>query len=526
MQFSSTLLIALIAIAETKKYNYKQQCDSFCMRKDQSDLTEEEWSNLNNALATFKSQPAYKDLLNTISKYDTEKDIQKHLPRLRVWLAEFEKGLNSIDSTVCLPYYDWTRYYSAPQSSTACNEKYPRQPVAKPYKAASPEVIMTLQDQCKKSVTPYDDFSKQYSVYASIASTLIGSTSAEIPAEDFVNVMKWAQADYKWSDFQTHLTVFTEGDNSRQYSGSLDENLGYGKVVSDILDVRDLCYGYILPGNKYEKPAAPSWTVSSASAETTTAPTSSIASSALSISSASQSSASLTSSSQSAEGTTPALSSEAPPVESSSTTAAAAVIEKRQQAAESGSVTESSATTVVASTSAQVSTSAETTAAAVTTTTTKYSSPTSIPQTYGFDTSTYAKYVPPTCPSTYYPSGYVKPTTPNANCPVKDLLPYYKSTTPEELTKYDEQNYDYSVLPEGISGAVTACQKRENEVYAAIAANTYNLEPVEVTYDENRPYTGAAKALQAAESESGAGTHHAKSVGALCIGFLITALFF
>ncbi|KAJ3391672.1 hypothetical protein HDU92_008921 [Lobulomyces angularis] len=250
--FTLSALLAVSAATVATQYGY-EKCDFTCMRKETSDLTEVEWNNLNTALEKFKSSnpDAYKELLDLQTKYIDENEIAKNLPRLRVWLAEFENHLNKIDPSVCLPYFDQSRYYSNVLEAPACS-KVPgkRNSDPKPYEIASPEVVASLQYDCLSAPNPYEKYSNEYSVYEALANSAVGGDAVtNNAANDFLTVMRWAGSDYHWSNFQTIYTVHTKGDNSKQYGEyDLDTEVGYGKKVRDCLDTRDLCYGYVLAG--------------------------------------------------------------------------------------------------------------------------------------------------------------------------------------------------------------------------------------------------------------------------------------
>lgn len=214
-------------------------------------MSNEEYGKLASTFAKYTNTVEYKSMIAERDAMDFRKDVRKHPMKLRNWLAVVESHLQKIDPDICLGYFDWTRYYNRIPESPACAKT--AKPAPKPYAACSIETLTTLQRGCisDKSKHPYTNFVTQFDVYATAADSLMKDAYAQQPLLRF---LKHAFDDKAHADYQIGLVVDRKGDTTLQYEGDLESDCGHGKKVKDILDTRDLCYGYILPGTN-EKPA-------------------------------------------------------------------------------------------------------------------------------------------------------------------------------------------------------------------------------------------------------------------------------
>lgn len=91
------------------------------IRKNQNALTAAEWTKFTNAVKAIKQPSATAPTYNTLVGYHNHswhRGVAHRLPEFLPWhrqyLLDFETRLRAVDSSVTLPYWDWTTDFDVP----------------------------------------------------------------------------------------------------------------------------------------------------------------------------------------------------------------------------------------------------------------------------------------------------------------------------------------------------------------------------------------------------------------------------
>lgn len=288
---------------------FSSSCTSICIRKEIHDLTKQELKNYLNAIKKLMSTPSTDANYRGLSKFEQfftmHNNMYSHchgsahfLPWHRALLIVFEKELQAIDPTVCVPYWDESREASEPWNSiifsssyygsynqndrtTGCisdgvfaNVKFsdrssnPKKCIfrnmASPDKAKLYDWNMYNQlaanalGNSGSNSGAFTQYAQQLELYHGVFHNDVGGAmSSDYSNCDPLFYLHHAFVDKTWNDFQVQLAKknllqfggLIKYNNQSSGTASMRDTLRpWTMTIEDVLDVKQVCYVYAAPG--------------------------------------------------------------------------------------------------------------------------------------------------------------------------------------------------------------------------------------------------------------------------------------
>jgi tyrosinase len=276
-------------------------CPSSCRRREIRSLSDPERNAYFAAVHQLHSGPAptkYDQMVKIhLDATDYAHNTAYFLPWHRGYLRTYEKALQAIDPSVCVPYWNWSVDSQAPEYSPVFTEGYFGTNGGADGCVADGQFkgwqVNTPQPHCLKRKWKYGDnlgafhsyegvnkIVTQSSSYDSFRSRLeslahptphinIGGDMAEMYSpNDPIFWSHHAYIDYVWTQYQKIKGYDFAGPNEKGGKAQKsDKSLGLDYSVQDVMDYKALCYEYVdmkdtelngqeLPPAKVNKPAS------------------------------------------------------------------------------------------------------------------------------------------------------------------------------------------------------------------------------------------------------------------------------
>lgn len=289
---------------------FGSSCTTICIRKEIHDLTKSELKNYLNAIRKLMATPSTDPDYRGFSKYEQffilHNNMYEHchggaqfLPWHRALMRELEKNLQQIDPTVCVPYWDESReaqkwwnsvlfsadYYGSYNSTNGdscvsdgvfAGVKFSANtpnPLGCVYRNMAPQVKSSspnlpdwnyYNQMAKDSISdrnvdePYYQYATQLELYHGVFHQSVkGAMSTYFSNSDPIFYAHHGFIDKTWNDFQYKLLA----NDFEQYNGKASRSNPHSRqvqvsdklspwdyTISDVLDVKQLCYVYAAPG--------------------------------------------------------------------------------------------------------------------------------------------------------------------------------------------------------------------------------------------------------------------------------------
>lgn len=252
----------------------KGNCLHFCRRREIRNLSVSERNSYFAAIKKLMEGPSPTKYDQLVKLHIDATDYAHNTPYFLTWhrgyLYEFEKALQAVDPTICLPYWNWSVDSQAPENSVVFAQDYyggngggnggcvqdgyfagwqPYYPqphcLQRRYKYRDNLGAFNSYEGMNRIVTKHST----YSTFSKACETLahptphvnIGGDMKEMHSPN--DPIFWghhAYIDYTWSQWQK-MRSFSEVSGVSKS----DKHLGLSTTVAQVLDHRTLCYDYV-----------------------------------------------------------------------------------------------------------------------------------------------------------------------------------------------------------------------------------------------------------------------------------------